>query len=114
VSVAAGIALGAAAACCFDGAVALQALQARAEPGLLGLLRRPRWLAATALAIAGWPLQIAALALAPLTVVQPALALGLVLLLALGVRLLGEPARPRDFAAAAAIAATSTIRREVA
>ena len=74
--------------------------------GLLrALLARPRWLAATALAIAGWPLQVAALALAPLTVVQPALALGLVVLLVLGRRLLGEPVRPRDFVAVAAIAA---------
>ena len=74
--------------------------------GLLrGLVARPRWLAATALAIAGWPLQVAALAIAPLTVVQPALALGLVLLLALGSRLLGEPVRRRDLAAVAAIAA---------
>jgi drug/metabolite transporter (DMT)-like permease len=107
-----GIALAAGAAACFDGAVAVQALEARrvqeAEGGA-GLLRRlaarPRWLAATALAIAGWPLQVAALALAPLTVVQPTLALGLVLLLVLGVRLLGEPAARRDLAAALAIGA---------
>jgi drug/metabolite transporter (DMT)-like permease len=106
-----GIALAAAAAACFDGAVALQALESRAlvtrdvGVGMLrGLLSRPRWLAATALAIAGWPLQIAALSLAPLTVVQPALALGLVLLLALGRRVLGEPVRPRDWGAVAAIA----------
>jgi hypothetical protein len=111
-ALAGGIALGAAAACCFDGAVALQAAEARAMPSaavgagmLRGLLARPRWLAATALAIAGWPLQIAALALAPLTVVQPSLALGLVLLLVLGVRMLGEPVRARDVAAVAAIAA---------
>jgi drug/metabolite transporter (DMT)-like permease len=101
-----GIALAAAAAACFDGAVALQAVEARAVReravgvGLLrALLRRRRWLAATALAFAGWPLQVAALALAPLTVVQPALALGLVVLLALGTRLLHEPVRPRDLAA---------------
>jgi drug/metabolite transporter (DMT)-like permease len=107
-----GIVLGATAACCFDGAVALQALEARAladssvGAGLIRrLLRRPRFLAATGLAVAGWPLQIAALGLAPLTVVQPSLALGLVLLLVLGIRLLGEPARPRDLAAVAAIAA---------
>jgi hypothetical protein len=107
----AGIALAAAAAACYDGAVALQAVEARAvgERGVgLGLLRsllaRPRWLAATALAVAGWPLQVAALALAPLTVVQPALALGLVVLLALGLRLLGEPARPRDLAAVGVMA----------
>src|SRR4051812_31483389 len=105
-----GIALAAGAAACFDGAVALQAVEARAVgeravgAGLLrSLIARPRWLAATGLAIAGWPLQIAALALAPLTVVQPALALGLVLLLALGRRLLGEPVRPRDLAAVAVL-----------
>jgi hypothetical protein len=100
-----GIGLGAAAACCFDGAVALQALEARAAPGVVRLVKHPRWLAATALGIAGWPLQVAALAVAPLTIVQPSLALGLVLLLFLGVRLLGEPARPRDVAGVGAIAA---------
>jgi drug/metabolite transporter (DMT)-like permease len=107
-----GIALAAGAACCFDGAVALQALEARALPvgavgtGLLrALLARPRWLAATGLAILGWPLQVAALELAPLTVVQPTLAVGLVLLLVLGVRLLGEPAGPSDLLGCAAIAA---------
>lgn len=101
----AGIVLGALAGCCFDAAVALQAPEARAQQGILALVRNPRWLAATALAIAGWPLQLAALALAPLTVVQPSLAAGLVLLLVLGSRMLHEPARPRDFAAVAAIAA---------
>src|SRR4051812_21031691 len=109
---AAGIALAAGAAACFDGAVALQALEARAlgtgdvGAGMVrGLLARPRWIAATGLAIAGWPLQGAALSLAPITVVQPALALGLVLLLFLGSRLLGERVRPRDLGAVAAIAA---------
>src|SRR4051794_27965542 len=106
-----GIALAAAAAACYDGAIALQAVEARAVQeraagmGLLrSLVKRPRWLAATGLAIAGWPLQIAALALAPLTVVQPALALGLVVLLVLGTRVLHEPARPRDLAAVAVMA----------
>src|SRR5262249_13924868 len=74
--------------------------------GLLrSLLARPRWLAATGLAILGWPLQVAALAIAPLTVVQPALALGLVVLLWLRHRPLGEPVRPGDSAAVAALAA---------
>lgn len=100
-----GILLGAAAACCFDGAVAMQALEARKEAGVVRLVKNPRWLAATALSIAGWPLQVAALAVAPLAIVQPSLAIGLVLLLFLGVRMLGEPARPRDFAAVGAIAA---------
>src|SRR3954471_4736984 len=70
-----GIVLAAGAAACFDGAVALQAVEARAVgertvgAGLLrSLIARPRWLAATALGVAGWPLQVAALSLAPLTV----------------------------------------------
>src|SRR3954465_3689241 len=106
-----GIALAAGAACCFDGAVALQAVEARAGgeravgAGLRrSLIARPRWLAATALGIAGWPLQVAALSLAPLTVVQPALAVGRVLLPAPGARLLGEPPRPADAVAVAAVA----------
>jgi drug/metabolite transporter (DMT)-like permease len=105
-----GVVLAAGAAACFDGAVALQALEARALPTdrigagfVRGLLKRRRWLAATGLAVLGWPLQIGALALAPLTVVQPTLALGVVLLLYLGHRMLGEPVRPRDLAAIGAI-----------
>jgi drug/metabolite transporter (DMT)-like permease len=101
-----GIVLGGAAACCFDGAVALQAVEARAVGDrLIDLLKRPRWLAATGLAIGGWPLQVAALAIAPLTIVQPSLAIGLVLLLFLGARMLGEPVRPRDWVAVGSIAA---------
>jgi hypothetical protein len=109
VSAVAGIALATGAACCFNGSVALQALEVRRLPvgpatGLAPLLRRPRWLAATALSIAGWPLHIAALAVAPLTIVQPALATGLILLLVLGAHVLHEPVRARDLAAVAAIA----------
>lgn len=111
IQLAGGVMLAAGAAACFDGAVAIQAIESRALPAervgaslLRGLLRRPRWLAATTFAILGWPLQVAALALAPLTVVQPTLALGLVLLLWLGHRMLGEPVHRRDLAAVAAIA----------
>ncbi len=106
----AGVALAAAAAACFDGAVALQALETRAVTVgsggavLARLVRRRRWLAATGLAAAGWPLHVAALAFAPLAVVQPTLALGLVLLLYLGSRLLDEAAGARELAAVAAIA----------
>src|SRR3989442_9852670 len=82
----------------FDLGVALQALEARSvshhhslRPSLLGrLVARPRWVFATLLAGAGWPFHIAALLLAPLTVVQPALASGLLLLLVLGDRMLSE------------------------
>src|SRR5947207_7101750 len=94
--------LGVACACIasilFDLGVALQALEARSvshhhalRPSLLGrLVARPRWVFATLLAGAGWPFHVAALLLAPLTVVQPALASGLLLLLVLGDRMLGE------------------------
>ncbi len=110
-------ALGLAAACaasfCFDAAVALQALEARAVPSeysmratLLGrLLLRPRWLAATGLAILGFPFQVLALSQVPISVVQPALAVGLLLLLVLGVRMLGEPAGRREILSTLAIVA---------
>src|SRR3954452_10085425 len=93
-----GLASEAVAAACFDGGLAIQALDARSvpqehglHPRLLGrLMRRRRWLAGTALALAGWPFHLLALGLAPLSLVQPTLALGLVLLLYLGHRVLGE------------------------
>ena len=99
----ASIVLGVVAACTasvmYNLGVALQALEARVMPAAQGLrpsligdlAHRPRWLAGTALGVVGWPLQAAALLLAPLTVVQPALAFGLVLLLVLGARTLHEP-----------------------
>ncbi|HVY78781.1 MAG TPA: hypothetical protein VG898_09775 [Solirubrobacterales bacterium] len=97
----------------YNTSIALQALEAREvatdhslRPSLLGrLLRNRRWLGATALGLAGWPLEIAALLLAPLTVVQPCLASGLILLLWLGATRLGERPGPREWAAVAAIVA---------
>src|SRR5207244_12321101 len=101
------------AAACYDTAYALQALEARRAPtrhalrvALLGhLARRPLWVGAIALSIAGWPLQLVALSLAPLTLVQPTLALGLLLLLALGVAILGERVGRREVAAVLLIVA---------
>lgn len=91
--------------------IALQALQAREvphehslRPSLLGrLVRNRRWLLATAIGLAGWPLEIAALLLAPLTVVQPCLASGLILLLWLGATRLGERLGWREAIAVGAI-----------
>lgn len=60
---------------------------------------------ATLLAVVGWPLQVLALTAAPLTVVQPTLAVGLVLLLVLGARIYGERVTRADLAAVAAILA---------
>jgi drug/metabolite transporter (DMT)-like permease len=97
----------------YNTSIALQALEAREVPhdhslrlSLLGrLLRNRRWLGATLLGLAGWPLEIAALLLAPLTVVQPCLASGLVVLLWLGVTRLGERPGRREYLAVAAIVA---------
>src|SRR3954462_14002247 len=96
-----GVASAAVAAACFDGGLAGQALDAREgprehslHPSLLGrLVRRRRWLAATALAFAGWPFHLLALGLAPLSLVQPTLALGPLLRPYLWHRRLGERRR---------------------
>jgi hypothetical protein len=71
-------------------AVVLQAAEAREAPLsdaarislLLRLARRRRWLAGVALLLVAWPLQILALVYAPITVVQPTLACGALVLLA--------------------------------
>jgi hypothetical protein len=89
----------------------LQALDAREAPHeehlrpalALGLLRRVRWLSGTGLSLLGWPLQVVALSLAPLVVVQPALAMGLPVLMILGERMLGEHAGRREHLAVGAI-----------
>jgi hypothetical protein len=95
----------------YNASIAFQALEARGvshehslRPSLIGkLVRNRRWLGATALGLVGWPLEIAALLLAPLTVVQPCLASGLILLLWLGARKLGEAPGVREGLAVAAI-----------
>ncbi len=108
-----GIVCAVGASCLYNTSIALQALQVRdvhhehsLKPSLLGkLLRNKHWLGATALGLAGWPLEIVALLFAPLTVVQPCLASGLVVLLWLGVRRLGETPGRREYLAVAAIVA---------
>jgi drug/metabolite transporter (DMT)-like permease len=95
----------------YNASIAFQALEAREVPGehslrpsLIGkLLRNKRWLGATGLGLIGWPLEIGALLLAPLTVVQPCLASGLILLLWLGAKKLGEVPGRREWTAVAAI-----------
>jgi len=107
----AGIAVAIGAACCYEGAYVLQALETRRagggerlQAGLLGrLIKRPRWVGGTALSGAGALLQVYALTLAPLTIVQPVLALGLVLLLALSSLVLHEPVGRWELVGVAAV-----------
>jgi drug/metabolite transporter (DMT)-like permease len=108
---AAGVALALAAAAAFEGSYVLQALEARrAAPadrphlGLLsGLARRPVWTFAIGLSGLGFALQVLALRDAPLSVVQPVLALGLVALLALSRAVLGERVGRRELLGAAGV-----------
>ena len=91
--------------------VALQAMDAKRTPHTehlhpalaLNLLRRARWLAGTGLSLLGWPLQVVALLLAPLVVVQPTMAMGLLVLLFFGQRMLGEHSGRREHIAVGAI-----------
>jgi drug/metabolite transporter (DMT)-like permease len=97
----------------YNTSIALQALQVRdahhehsLRLSLIGkLVQNKRWLGATALGLIGWPLEIVALLFAPLTVVQPCLASGLIVLLWLGVRKLGEVPGRREYLSVAAIVA---------
>jgi drug/metabolite transporter (DMT)-like permease len=96
---------------------ALQALEARDAPPasalraslLVGLARRRTWLIGGAVGVIGFGLQAGALALASVSLVQPALGLGLVVLLVLGVRVLGERVGIRELGGALAIAAAVAV-----
>jgi drug/metabolite transporter (DMT)-like permease len=91
--------------------IAFQAMEARQAPPeehlrlalAMNLVRRTRWLFGTGLSILGWPLQVVALLLAPLVVVQPALATGLLVLMFLAERMLGEHAGRNEYLAMSAI-----------
>lgn len=69
------------------------------------LMTRPRWLLGTFLTLLGFPFHVGALLLAPLTVVQPALSAGLLVLLAVGARTPGESVgRPETVGVVAIVA----------
>lgn len=82
-------------------AVVLTALEARRQPAaqslrvglLVSLVKRPLWRLAAVLDLGGWALKTAALLVAPLTVVAPAMALGLFVLVVFSAVVLKEPPR---------------------
>jgi drug/metabolite transporter (DMT)-like permease len=106
-----GIAAAVAASTFYSLGIALQATAAKESPSedhlrpalVRGLLRRKRWLVGTGLSILGFPLQVVALLLAPLVVVQPALAAGLLVLMFFAQRMLNEHAGRYEYLAVGAI-----------
>jgi drug/metabolite transporter (DMT)-like permease len=106
-----GILLAAGASACFNFATVVQAAETRkvetqgaASLGLLRqLVKRKRWLAGVGVQAMAIPLQLAALTLAPLAVVQPADATGLIVLLIAGQKMLGEKVGWHEVASVAAI-----------
>ena len=106
-----GIGIALASASSYSVGVLLQSLEARDVPDteslklslIKNLVSRKRWLIGTACVILGWILQAAALGFAPLTVVQPALAVGLFVLLIAGERLSDESVGRREVLAVLAI-----------
>ncbi len=93
-----GLLAGIAASALFNVGIALQAIEARQAPHkqalrvslLVSLIRRPRWLAGLLLGGLGVPFEVLAFANAPFVVVEPLLASGLLILLVMGARMLGE------------------------
>jgi uncharacterized membrane protein len=97
-----GLACGLVASILFNVGVALQALEARATPCAEGLhvsllrrlLRRPRWVLGLLLGGLGVVFEVVAFANAPFVVIEPLLAAGLLVLLAIGVKEMGETPGP--------------------
>lgn len=95
----------------FNIGIALQGLEARAAPPSLGLrvsmlgqlLRRKRWVLGLLLGLVGVAPQILAYATAPFVVVQPVLASGLLVLLAVGTRVFDEEVGALEMLGVAAI-----------
>jgi len=95
----------------FSAGLYVQSLEARTIPAehalrlslIARLLGRPRWVLGGVLMVCGFAFHVAALLLAPLTVVQPSLAAGLVVLLVAGARIDGQPVMPREAVAVLAI-----------
>ena len=95
----------------FSAGLVLQSLEARTAPAehalrlslVGGLLGRVRWVVGGVLMLIGFGFHVGALMVAPLTVVQPALAAGLLVLLAVGRRTDDQPVGVRELGGVAAI-----------
>ncbi len=114
----AGLLLAVLASALFNVGIALQAIEARKAPSedalhaslLVHLVKRPRWVIGLILGGVGALVEIAAFANAPFIVVEPVLSVGLLLLLAIGQRELGEEiSRTVLLGVAAIIAGTALI-----
>lgn len=112
-SVLVGVSASAAAALLLSSGTIIQALDARLVEHHHGmrismlrrLLSRRRWVLGTVIGYLAFPFQLVALAHAPLIIVQPVQACGLLLLLAAGARLFREHVRPVDLTAVVVVAA---------
>ena len=102
----------------FNVGIALQAIEARREPAEEGLrlsllerlLRRPRWVLGLALGGVGVGFEALAFANAPFVVIEPLLAAGLIVLLPIGIREMGEkPDRETLFGVLTIVAGTALI-----
>lgn len=102
-----GLAIALLSAALYNVGISVQTLDARQLPAETALrvslfrrlVRRRTWILGAALTIVAWGLQAGALLFAPLTLVQPALASGLIVLLYTGVRILGERVGRREVVA---------------
>jgi drug/metabolite transporter (DMT)-like permease len=101
-------------AACYASSAVLQERQAARNRGagattlVRRLVRQPLWWLAIAATLTGAGLHVVALALGPLTVVQPVAVTTLVLALPLGAAVVGRRVRPREWGAAAAVVAGLT------
>jgi len=112
-----GLLCGIVASVLFNVGIALQAIEARRAPAdeglrvslLARLLTRPLWVGGLLLGALGLPFEVAAFAFAPFVVVEPILACGLLVLLAVGTRMLGEQPGPDVLAGVVAIIAGTAL-----
>jgi drug/metabolite transporter (DMT)-like permease len=112
-----GLLFGLLASLLFNVGIALQALEARTTPVeeglhvslLMRLLRRRRWVLGLLLGALGVVFEVIAFANAPFVVIEPLLAAGLLVLLAIGVKDMGETPGPWTVAGVVAIIAGTAL-----